>query len=268
MEPRPTERLERLWADAQRGRSSRRGDRIVLRGCVDASVRKRERPRLGLRVILHGTRQEIRSASARRHQGKSPCDCETVSNVIFGARDYDPGMGRWTNKDPIGFAGGDTNVYAYVGNDPVNLVDPLGLYDWSPEEVEELLSTYREQLDTHGPIDDRRIMYDRHKGKGSNDFYAIAPDDTFALGTGMKMDAAEFGNFIAGYAAGYRQSKLDYAVVRAAGCFYGFLGYRIARLPNKYPGMPMFYGDDWGSVFFIESGWNWGRIAAEQKEHK
>ena len=32
--------------------------------------------------------------------------------VRFGARDYDPGMGRWTNKDPIGFAGGDTNIYA------------------------------------------------------------------------------------------------------------------------------------------------------------
>lgn len=48
--------------------------------------------------------------------------------VRFGARDYDPGMGRWTNKDPIGFAGGDTNVYVYVGNDPVNLVDPQGKY--------------------------------------------------------------------------------------------------------------------------------------------
>lgn len=47
--------------------------------------------------------------------------------VRFGARDYDPGMGRWTNKDPIGFAGGDTNVYAYVAVDPVNRVDPTGL---------------------------------------------------------------------------------------------------------------------------------------------
>jgi RHS repeat-associated protein len=47
--------------------------------------------------------------------------------VRFGSRDYDPGMGRWTNKDPIGFAGGDTNVYPYVGNDPVNLTDPSGL---------------------------------------------------------------------------------------------------------------------------------------------
>ena len=41
----------------------------------------------------------------------------------FGARDYDPFTGRWTSKDPIGFSGGDVNLYGYVMNDPVNLVD-------------------------------------------------------------------------------------------------------------------------------------------------
>ena len=46
--------------------------------------------------------------------------------VRFGARDYDPETGRWTAKDPIRFAGGDPNLYGYVLNDPVNLVDPSG----------------------------------------------------------------------------------------------------------------------------------------------
>ncbi len=45
----------------------------------------------------------------------------------FGARDYDPETGRWTAKDPIGFGGGDANLYGYVEGDPVNLVDPSGL---------------------------------------------------------------------------------------------------------------------------------------------
>jgi RHS repeat-associated protein len=46
--------------------------------------------------------------------------------VRFGYRDYDPEVGRWTAKDPIGFAGGDTDLYGYVLNDPVNIVDPTG----------------------------------------------------------------------------------------------------------------------------------------------
>ena len=47
--------------------------------------------------------------------------------VRFGFRDYDPDIGRWTAKDPIGFAGGDTDLFGYVLNNPVNAVDPLGL---------------------------------------------------------------------------------------------------------------------------------------------
>ena len=47
--------------------------------------------------------------------------------VRFGARDYDAETGRWTAKDPIGFAGGDTNLYGYVVGDPVNFTDPNGL---------------------------------------------------------------------------------------------------------------------------------------------
>jgi uncharacterized protein RhaS with RHS repeats len=45
----------------------------------------------------------------------------------FGYRDYDPETGRWTAKDPAGFGGLDTNLYGYVYNDPVNLIDPVGL---------------------------------------------------------------------------------------------------------------------------------------------
>jgi len=49
--------------------------------------------------------------------------------VRFGYRDYDPDTGRWTAKDPIGFAGGDSDLYGYCVNDPVNGFDPSGLMD-------------------------------------------------------------------------------------------------------------------------------------------
>jgi RHS repeat-associated protein len=48
--------------------------------------------------------------------------------VRFGYRDYDPDIGRWAAKDPIGFAGGDTDLFGYCLNDPVNLIDPFGLW--------------------------------------------------------------------------------------------------------------------------------------------
>mgnify|MGYP006335905819 FL=1 len=50
--------------------------------------------------------------------------------VRFGARDYDAVAGRWTAEDPILFRGGSTNLYIYVGNDPVNRFDPTGLLEW------------------------------------------------------------------------------------------------------------------------------------------
>ncbi len=39
---------------------------------------------------------------------------------------YDPAVGRWLSEDPIGFGGGDANLYRYVGNESTGYVDPEG----------------------------------------------------------------------------------------------------------------------------------------------
>jgi uncharacterized protein RhaS with RHS repeats len=46
---------------------------------------------------------------------------------FYRARYYDSYAGRFISKDPIGFAGGDVNLYGYVKNNPVNWGDPSGL---------------------------------------------------------------------------------------------------------------------------------------------
>ena len=44
----------------------------------------------------------------------------------YRARYYNPTTGRFLSEDPIGFRGG-INKYAYVGDDPIDLIDPFGL---------------------------------------------------------------------------------------------------------------------------------------------
>lgn len=53
----------------------------------------------------------------------------TTGIVRFGARDYDPVTRRWTQKDPIGFGGKQSNIYVYVGDEPINGTDPNGKLD-------------------------------------------------------------------------------------------------------------------------------------------
>jgi len=46
------------------------------------------------------------------------------------ARWYNPATGKFLTRDPLGFAGGQVNFYAYCGNDPLVYTDPTGLWVW------------------------------------------------------------------------------------------------------------------------------------------
>jgi RHS repeat-associated protein len=43
------------------------------------------------------------------------------------ARWYEPRTGKFINEDPSGFKGGDANLFRYVGNSPMDMIDPSGL---------------------------------------------------------------------------------------------------------------------------------------------
>ena len=58
-----------------------------------------------------------------------PLDDET-GLYYYRNRYYNPVIGRFVTKDPIGLNGG-ANRYVYVSNNPVNYIDPLGLFRFS-----------------------------------------------------------------------------------------------------------------------------------------
>jgi RHS repeat-associated protein len=47
---------------------------------------------------------------------------------FYRARWYSAELGRFVSEDPIGFAGGDVNLYGYVENNPVRFTDSTGLW--------------------------------------------------------------------------------------------------------------------------------------------
>jgi hypothetical protein len=52
----------------------------------------------------------------------------------YRARWYDANLGRFISEDPIGFAGGDVNLFGYVWNNPQGYTDPSGLQGTSAKQ--------------------------------------------------------------------------------------------------------------------------------------
>jgi RHS repeat-associated protein len=66
----------------------------------------------------------IASANSSQYTGR---ENDGTGLYYYRARYYSPSLQRFISQDPIGFAGGDMNLYAYVGNDPINWRDSYGL---------------------------------------------------------------------------------------------------------------------------------------------
>ncbi len=67
--------------------------------------------------------------------------------MYYRARWYDTLQGKFISEDPIGFGGGDVNLYGYVWRNTPNLKDPLGLDGWGNDTADWLdqrIESYRQ----------------------------------------------------------------------------------------------------------------------------
>jgi len=86
----------------------------------------------------------IQSSNLTTRYGYTGRETDSTTGLLYyRARQYDPQIGRFTSEDPIGFEGGDINLYGYVSNDPLSYNDPLGL---TPDGNKKLAKCYADAL--------------------------------------------------------------------------------------------------------------------------
>jgi RHS repeat-associated protein len=67
----------------------------------------------------------------------------------YGARNYDPTIGRWVNPDPLAEMSFNLTPYRFAGNNPVLFQDPNGLWEFAFDEESGTLSLNRQEGDTY-----------------------------------------------------------------------------------------------------------------------
>jgi RHS repeat-associated protein len=108
---------------ASRIASDRRGATWVFPENAVSEHLARRRPDHAGATCIGRARPHRRGA----HLGRRRFSGQTRDGRYCRARYYHPGLQRFISEDPIGFGGGDFNLYAYVRNNPLGNRDPLGL---------------------------------------------------------------------------------------------------------------------------------------------
>ena len=184
---------------------------------------------------------------------------EDTGLVLFGFRDYDPETGRWTRKDPIGFNGGDCNLYGYVLNDSINKLDIFGLKTYGIGWAGSLAFIVRGELTAMVVADDKGNwgLYVSTSGGGGfptassgvNLHYSTA-NEIYDLRGGFGSEIQFGGSAPVVGVEGFAAGNLSYTGVNVT----------VGAVPPEFHGTVTIRTDVWS----LEDLWNQGKKKAKE----
>ena len=174
----------------------------------------------------------------------------------YRARYYHPGLQRFISEDPVGFAGGDVNLFGYVGNAPLDYRDPFGLDKNSGGSCAGSLPSAPPGVDVNTNM---RIaaqhynpmwFYNQVRNRGPWDYKQQGRGREFGGGKYNPYEA--FGNFNYG-ATGAAFGFSDQTLLRMAGYAQWSAGTSVPEYGRPWgPFQP--YGDDPWDQHWIQAG--------------
>jgi len=173
----------------------------------------------------------------------------------YRARYYHPRLQRFISEDPIGFKGGDINIYGYAQNDPMNGIDPLGLETGAVTTQSSLLSFCNCPNTPSGPSGVSCPLNIGQAQQSYNPFWFYNQVNDFGPWDYKRIYGAQytnFGNFNYG-ATGSAFGFPDQILYMAAGWAQGRTpGNSRPQWGQWYSGSP--YGDDPNDQYWIQQG--------------
>jgi len=149
-------------------------------------------------------------------------DSET-DNYYYRARFYKPSIGRFLQTDPVGYSVG-INLYTYCSNNPLNFVDPMGLYNYNAEQTRAHMDNAKTNLQPFSST----IPYYREGYDYKSTFHEQQFEVPFFWGNQTRTDT-EYGNTIAGYKNTYQRG-----LEGAASTYTGGLVYAAIETNGKF----------------------------------